>query len=299
MSPEKSQSPVVEVARPRNKNSSVLDSTAVAADLARGGAVKFYWRTFLSDPGKIMRGVWDTLLETTRFVFLPRVSVRVGFLGRIWLLARFIQAELSIPGATTTLETIWLTYASASATGNGRDWVEVGCFKGLSTARLSLLCRLYDHHLYVFDTFEGLPGSDDVYQATDGGVDYHFKSGSYAGTEVEVQANVNAFGNPERVTLIKGNAQDTLRKHPLRGGLCFAFLDVDLVESYRSCFRGLGSRIRRGTVIAVHEACYRQVRDLVEDPAFWGDVGCAPPEITYVADVYGIRSCRNLAILKW
>jgi hypothetical protein len=277
----------------------VLNSTTVADDVARDGTFRFYWQTFRSDPAKITRGVWDTLRETARFVILPRVPIRAGFLKRIWLVARFVRAEARIPGGTTTLETIWLAYGAATSNASADNWVEVGCFKGLSTARLSLLCELYDHHLNAYDTFEGLPGSDAVYDSTDGGAAYHFKAGSYAGTVDEVRANVAAQGRPDRVTLVKGNVRDTMREQPLPGGLRFAFLDVDLVESYKACFGGLSSSIEPGTVIMTHEACYQPIRELFEDPAYWESIDCAAPKIVYVADTYGIRSCRNLAILKW
>jgi fatty acid desaturase len=282
-----------------NRRAKVLDSTTVADDVAQGGTFLFYWQTLRTDPGKIARGLWDSLTETARFVIRPRVPVRAGFCRRIWLVARFVRAEAKIPGGTTTLETIWLAYGAASATTNARNWVEVGCFKGLSTARLSLLCDLYDDHLNAYDTFEGLPGSDAVYESTDGGVSYLFKAGSYAGTDDEVRSNVAAHGRPERVTLVKGNVRDTMRDQPLIGGLRFAFLDVDLVESYEASFAGLSDSIERGTVIMTHEACYQPIRRLLEDAAFWESIGCGAPKVVYVADTYGIRSCRNLAILTW
>src|SRR5690606_19018518 len=44
--------------------------------------------------------------------------------------------------------------------------VEAGCFKGGSTAKLSLLAELAGRELVVFDSFEGLPDNDESGQVT-------------------------------------------------------------------------------------------------------------------------------------
>jgi hypothetical protein len=37
------------------------------------------------------------------------------------------------------------------------DLVGCGCYRGGTTANLSLVCDTVDRHLYVYDSFEGLP----------------------------------------------------------------------------------------------------------------------------------------------
>jgi len=278
--------------------SKVLDSSDVASQVAQGGTLRFYLRTLMTDPRKIFVGAWESLVEVLRFVIRPRFPVRLTLGQRLRLVRRWTQAELKIPGGTTLLETIWLAYGASRVTSPARNWIEVGCFKGLSTVRLSMLCAIWDRHLYACDTFEGLPGSDAVYDAVDSGVSYHFKAGSYAGLEQEVRDHLKAYGEPERVTTLKGDVRDSLPAADI-GPIAFGFLDVDLAESYRNCFAGIAKRIEKGSVIAIHEACYRPIRNLVEDKDFWRGIGLAPPAIEYITDTYSVRSCRNLAFLSW
>ncbi len=283
--------------RPPGKSNAV-DSSAVAEQVAAGGTLKFYLRTLLTNPGKIGRGVLDSLGEISRFVVHPRFPVTLTALDRMRLVGRWIVCELKIPGGTTVLETIWLAYAASLAETESASWVEVGCFKGLSTARMSLLCRHWRRRLYVCDTFEGLPDSDDAYEAVDKGPSYHFKRGSYAGSEEEVLRNVANHGCVDRVTLVRGDVGETLPNNDF-GTVGFAFLDVDLVDSYKACFSGLAANIEAGSVIAIHEACYSPIRRLIEDREFWSGLDLAAPRITYVADRFRLPSCRNLAILRW
>jgi hypothetical protein len=56
---------------------------------------------------------------------------------------------------------------------------------------------------------------------------------------------------------------------------------------------------RAGTLIIIHEACYRQIRDLILSQAYWTSIGLGMPDVTFITDTYGIRSCRNLAFLRW
>jgi hypothetical protein len=281
-----------------HSRSNVLDSSEVAAQVAKGGTLAFYFQTLLKDPRKILLGVAETLSEVCRFVIWPRFAVGLNGLQRAHLILKWGMIEVRVPGATTLLETTWLAYGAARSTSTAKSWVEVGCFKGLSTVRLSLLCSAWDRHLYAFDTFAGLPGSDSIYAAVDDGVSYHFKAGSYAGSEEEVTSNVDRHGDPACVTLIKGDVEHTLHENTL-GPISFAFLDVDLVESYRACFSGLARSIGAGTVIAIHEACYAPIRELVGDAAFWEANDLALPRTEYVAERYGVRSCRNMALLFW
>ncbi|MGH9631285.1 MAG: TylF/MycF/NovP-related O-methyltransferase [Bryobacteraceae bacterium] len=252
----------------------------------------------MSDPGKIANGIKDSLFEIGRFLIRPRFPTHLNYSKRVRLIKRWIIAELKIPGGTTVLETIWLAYGAAMSKSQAKSWVEVGCFKGLSTARMSLLCEHWDRRLYVCDTFSGLPGSDAVYEPVDRGVAYHFKAGSYAGSEQEVVRNVGDHGCLERVVLVPGDVAKTLPGNTI-GKLSFAFLDVDLVESYKACFLGLATNIEAGTVIAIHEACYAPIRQLIEDREFWSSLRLTQPEIIYVAEQFRIRSCRNLALLRW
>ena len=275
-----------------------IDSGSVTEEIARGGTWGFYLRTLLSNPRKIFVGVRDTLVEIAVFVLRPREALPFPPLRRAWLVVRFLVAELRVPGATSVLETLWLVYALARVRSTAPDWVEVGCFKGLSTVRLSLLAELLDRRLSVFDTFAGLPGEDAIYETVNRSPPYHFRKGSYRAARDEVERNLRRHGRPERVRLVAGDVRETLSSQaPPR--VAFAFLDVDLEESYRACFEGLARSLDAGSVIVIAEAAFRPIRALVEATAFWQGLALAPPRIVYIHDRFGIPSCHNLAFLEW
>jgi hypothetical protein len=278
--------------------SKLVDSAKITEDVAKGGNLRVYWNTLKSNPMKIVIGVWESLCEIFRWVFWPRVRVQANVFKRIATLFRFIWAELKIPGGTTTLEAIWISYGAHMASSPSPTWVQVGCFKGLSAARLSLIAEIMNKQLRVYDTFDGLPGSDAIYNSVDGGVNYEFKAGSYRGAEDEVKRNVAAHGRPDRITLVKGDVRNTLPDNAVNQ-ISYAYLDVDLVESYKGCFKGLAGAIEQGTIIGIHEACYQPIRNLIEDATYWKSISIGAPEIVYVAEAFKIRSCRNLAFLKW
>jgi hypothetical protein len=284
--------------RAMSEPAQIRDSNEVAKDIASGGNLKFYWHTFKSNPTKVIVGVWDSLIEVMRWLLLPRFRLDAGLFTRMRLLWDFIRAELNIPGGTTCLEAIWLTYAASMPKSSAVTWIEVGCFKGLSVVRLSQVARLLGKRIRVYDTFEGLPASDPVYNAVVGGLNYELKEGSYQGTIEEVQRNVEKFGAPELVSLIKGDVRRTL-PDPALDKISFAFFDVDLVESYKSCFAGIARHIEPGTTIAFHEASFKEIRNLVGDPALWNELRVPAPEVVYFAEKYRVRSLLNLAILRW
>lgn len=280
------------------RDGAAVSAARVTSQLEQGGNLRFYLGLLSTDPGRIARGLAETAAESIRFLLRPRFPTSYGVVGRLRLLFKFVRAELFIPGGTTLIETIWLTYGACTASADAEDWVEVGCFKGLSTARLSLVAERTNKRLLVFDTFAGLPRSAAPYRAVDGGREYHFTAGSYAGSVDEVIRNVERYGHRTRVDLVAGDVAETL---PARRpeAIQFGFLDVDLTESYKACLEGLAPAIRPGTLVMIHEACYAPIRALIEDASFWDAAGVARPSIDYIAERFALRSCRNLAFLRW
>ena len=88
--------------------------------------------------------------------------------------------------------------------------LELGCYKGGSTAKLSLLCRLTGRKLYAFDSFEGLPPPTSidlkhkymswVYERKH----VEYSESAYAGSLDEVKKNVKTYGEISNCEFIKG-----------------------------------------------------------------------------------------------
>jgi O-methyltransferase len=106
--------------------------------------------------------------------------------------------------------------------------VECGCWKGGSTANLSLICDIVGRDLIVYDTFEGLPTAlpNDKYASAQ-------LEGFFRGDLEVVQDNVRRFGAIDRCTFRKGLFSDTLPGHAEPIVLCF--LDVDYQSSLHDC----------------------------------------------------------------
>jgi hypothetical protein len=110
--------------------------------------------------------------------------------------------------------------------------VEAGCWKGGSTANLSLVAEIVGRDLVVYDSFEGMPTpSDGDRWASPLG------QGSFRGELEEVRSNVTRYGAVERCEFRKGWYSDTLPTH--REPIVAAFVDVDHQASMHQCVLGL------------------------------------------------------------
>ncbi len=97
--------------------------------------------------------------------------------------------------------------------------LECGCFKGGSSICLSWVCNRLGLKLYVADSFEGLPDSDNEY----------YNKGSFAASLEEVRSNIETFGKIENVEFIKGFYSESLKGFNEK--LMLIWLDVDLRTS--------------------------------------------------------------------
>ena len=110
--------------------------------------------------------------------------------------------------------------------------VEAGCWKGGTTANLSLVADIVGRDLIVYDSFEGLPeaASGDRWASGLG-------EGAFHGALEEVRANVAAHGAIDRCVFRKGWFSDTMGAHTER--IVAAFVDVDYQASLHECVLGL------------------------------------------------------------
>jgi len=157
--------------------------------------------------------------------------------------------------------------------------VECGCFKGRSTATLSLLCEMTNRQLIVFDSFEGLPdvAADDRAHVTLLHDRYEvYKKGDYTGTLDEVQAHVREFGCIDRCRFIKGYFEDSLPH--FHDPAAFVFLDVDLHESLKTCLRYLWPLLHDQGYLFTHEATQLDFAAKFFDRDWWRrEMACEPP----------------------
>jgi O-methyltransferase len=168
--------------------------------------------------------------------------------------------------------------------------VECGIAGGGSSAVMALALRDAGErrHLWLFDSYEGLPDPtvDDIDPAS-GGTGAHIRPlprGSCLGTFEEVEhLMVDVIGVPrDQFTMVKGWFQDSVGPNAETvGEIAVLRLDGDWYESTRTCLDGLYSRLAPGGLLIVddYHSCFGSYRALNEflseqgdsDPAFVND----------------------------
>lgn len=165
--------------------------------------------------------------------------------------------------------------------------IELGCYKGGSTAKLSLICKLTGRELYAFDSFEGLPApskQDLKHEYTP--IIYPKKSvsyvaGEYTGSLEEVKRNVSKFGSIEICKFIKGRFEDTLPNFNVKPACIF--MDVDYIESARTAIKFLWPRLSPGGLFFSHESGVLDFIKAITDQDWWKKEMNQPPPLIYGA----------------
>lgn len=157
--------------------------------------------------------------------------------------------------------------------------VEAGCFKGGSTAKLSIAAAMTGRRLVAFDSFEGFPDNSEAHGLTIFGEVPDFSRGKYLGTFEEVSRNVARFGEPGACGLVRGWFDQTMPQ--FTEPIAVAFIDVDLQSSTRTCLRHLYPRLTAGGLIFSHDGHLPLCVEVMDGADFWTrEVGCARPSIT-------------------
>ncbi len=176
--------------------------------------------------------------------------------------------------------------------------VELGCFKGGSTAKLSLIAKHSGRKLYVCDTFEGLPNPStyDQFHAFTTGGGKSYNQGDYCGNLAEVKGSIEKYGAIEACEFVKGYFADTLPTLNLQP--TFIFMDADLIDSARDCLKNLWPKLKAGGKFFTHEATMLDFMNGLLDVNWWRQyIGDAPP--TLFGAGYGLGpDAQNLAYFK-
>ena len=138
-------------------------------------------------------------------------------------------------------------------------YVECGVWRGgsmMAIAQALLECRMRDHELYLFDTFEGWPEPT----AEDGTLvhqTWHEDRAAWSPVPIEVvQANLAATGYPsERLHYVAGRVEDTLpEKAP--DTISLLRLDTDFYQSTKHELATLYPRLVSGGVLIIDDYGY-------------------------------------------
>lgn len=204
----------------------------------------------------------------------------VGLSDKRRLMRKIRRNTTEITGATSYYEHLLLaTYLLSTPKSVRGDIAECGCFKGRSTATLSLVGELVGRRVRVFDSFQGLPeiDNDDKVHISLHSTRYEvYEKGDYTGTIDEVRRNVERYGQADRCEFIEGYFEDSLPSD--QGEYAFIFLDVDLNQSLKSCLMYLWPRLSENGYLFTHEAQQLPFAKVFFDESWWQDtLACEAP----------------------
>lgn len=219
--------------------------------------------------------------------FILADDVPLPIRSRLGLIRRYITITNQLRGYHTLGE--MLAISRAILQRPSPVVVEAGCAHGSSSAKLSLATAAAGGRLEVFDSFRGIPPNQEVHQHLNGR-QTRFYAGAFRATLSSVERTIARFGDPSVCVLHKGWFADTLPAQAPEA-IDVAVLDVDLIESTRTCIQVLFPRLRPGGILFSLDGQLRATHQLLADPSFWRDqVGTPPPSIA------GLGRSKLLAI---
>ncbi len=107
-------------------------------------------------------------------------------------------------------------------------------FNGGSSAKLSIICSMLGHKLFVYDSFEGLEEMSP--EEKKGSYDF---SGDYAASEDVVRDNITRYGEIRVCSLHKGWFADTLAHTLAPCAVRVAYIDCDVAKGTREARQGI------------------------------------------------------------
>ncbi len=195
------------------------------------------------------------------------------------LVRKFRNNTRVIPSATSWLYHVALATEIFCIPPSVRgDVVECGCWKGGSTANLSLACKKVGRKLIVCDSFEGLPEDDGkvTHEYPHIGVYGYYRKGMYSARMEEVKENIFLHGDASVCRFLPGFFSESLKS--IGDPVAFAFLDVDLVTSMRDCIRHIWPLLIDGGIVYTDDSCDMEVVRVWFDDEWWKrEVGCRAP----------------------
>ena len=231
---------------------------------------------------------WPLLYIYRKVYYAPKdIPAAIGFIfsgtksptsfgTRLLLVLKFYKISYYVDCPHTEHEMIAITRQILNLGAVPGVIAEAGSFHGGSTAKLSLVAKLCDRRLEVFDSFAGMPENHEAHGKSIYGREHHFPKGSHAVPFEEVKNNVARYGDASRTQYHKGFFNETMPG--FHEQVAVACVNVDLVQSTRDCFHYLYPLLPSGGIIISQDAHFPWIIELFNDNAFWRDeVGIAKP----------------------
>lgn len=256
------------------------------------------WYVLRHEPVPLLRYLAATIRLFAHYVLVPGPT-RPSFGRRIATVGKILQVNFRIPGAVPPLDCLVLVEGLAAAPPG--VVVEVGVFKGRSSALLSHLCAQAGRRMIAIDTFAGLPESDAAaYTAADAADrTYLWEAGQFAGTRGEFDRHVSTFGVASVVTAIASDIRN-VERIPLdkEERVAFCFFDVDLIESYRGCLSAVAHQLAAGARVYLHEGSLSPIREMLQDATYWSSLGLEAPAVELIHETAHFQTNMTCLVFR-
>ena len=192
-----------------------------------------------------------------------------GRRGKLRLAWRILRAATAKDAATLPTEQLHLVQRVLSIPREmPGDVAEFGCFKGRTSAILSLACAMAGRRLVIFDSFAGLPTTEHLSADAVNETSFQYEAGQYRGAFEEVRERIRREGDLSVVDFVPGYFDATL---PQRTGDRWAliFEDADLPSSVETILEHTWPALQPGAFFLSHEARDPAVVKLFFDDAWW------------------------------
>lgn len=231
-------------------------------------------------------------------LFRPSTGAQydLGLDDKLVLVAKMVRNNLSIPTGSSFVEHLVIATKILSIPEHVEgSIVECGCYKGGSTANLSLAASLTDRPLAVFDSFEGMPTPDldDRQHVLVASEQVHtYDAGAWRATYDEARANVERYGDISVCEFYPGMFDETMPEYG--GQVALAFLDVGLRASAEDAIEFLWPQLCDGCYLFTHEAKHMEIATLFFDHDWWNaEFDEQPPGLVGAGNGLGLHPTPN------
>jgi O-methyltransferase len=164
--------------------------------------------------------------------------------------------------------------------------VEAGCWKGGSSAKFSIACKLLGYRLHVFDSFEGVPPLTEQEKQTS--YDFSFE---YAATESEVRANIQRFGEIDWCITHRGLFRDTFRNPAIDELVGVLYVDCDTLQGTREVIEGVAPKLTTASILFSQDCHIPVIADYFERVETWDSLGLPGARVQ--------RHCGSLSSVRF
>lgn len=222
--------------------------------------------------------LWDIFGYTGVFTFK-----NISFIQKLQLLRKFLKLDWNVIHAHKPAELVPIFKDILDRKGDGTSVVvEAGCWNGGSTAKYSLVCRLANYPLHVYDSFEGVEPGDEAHEEA-------FFYGTYAGPLELVKANVEKYGSIEVCTFHKGFFIDSMKDFNYKTYV--VYIDCDLSKGTLEVLQATYPHLISGAKVYSQDYHIPSIKEMLHQDATWASMQMPKPNITHIV--------RNVALLDF